>query len=285
MVPETYSAKSCASASLTAMLFLIGPVLSFPGEVLAEGGAVQVKYSSQPIERVGSKASSPEELAVELNEEGVELVFQGEKEKGIAKIKQGLAQDPKNATILYNLSGLYLTNDEPEKAIPLLKEALEIHPKDLAFLNRLAEAYFASKELESAASTFERIIEIDPSYKEVLLKLGTLYGVTRQWEKAEQTLRRAHSIQQDDPKVLSSLGSILIVREQYGEALELLKRAHGVEKTSDNAMSMGVAAESLGDLESALKYYREAKQLGHTQEDLDAHLEEIQKQLAETKEK
>ena len=255
-------------------------VIILSAEARAENKPITVKYATSAS---GASVLSPKldrrDQAIRLNEAGVELILRGDRNGGISKIKQALAFDPLNATILYNLAGVYVSGNEGKLAIPILKKALEIDPNDLAFLNRLAEAYVSEKNPEMAIKTYEQILTVDETYNETLLKLGTLYGMWENWEKAEETLRRADKVMGPDSRVLGNLGSILVVRKNYNAALEVLTRAQKLDPTPENAVAMGIAAESLGETAKALSYYNKAKELGETGGELEQHIAELEEAL------
>lgn len=218
---------------------------------------------------------SRERRAYELNEEGVELVFQGKRTEGRKKIQQALDYDPKNPTVLYNLAGLSLAESRPKDAIALMERAVELRPNDLAFLNRLAESHFADSNIVRALEYYEKIVASDPGYAEALLRLGTLYGMAKRWDKAEETLSRAVKLHPKDTRALSNYGNILVLREKFDAAIEVLTRAQALKPTAENAVALGIAHETAGKKEAALRDYQSAKALGDKDPELDKHLAEL----------
>lgn len=239
------------------------------------GGA----YDPGAAERRDLGLSSPSESkaarSYRLNEEGVELVFKGRKVDGQKKIEQALEQDPQNATALYNLAGLELAGSRPKDSIALMERALAIKPNDPAFLNRLAESHFANSDVPRAIESYEQIVALDPGFGEAMSRLGTLYGMVRSWEKAEATLRRAVEVHPKDSEALANLGNVLVLREKFDEAVTILKRAQSIKKAPENSVALGIAYEALKRKDDAIAQYREAKELGDKDPELDRHLQEL----------
>ncbi len=226
---------------------------------------------------------SPERAARarQLNEEGVELILSGEHARGRAKLNEALRQDNGNGTVLYNLAGIELSNSRPKQAIRYMESAISVAPNDLSFMNRLAEALVADSNIPRATEWYERIVSVDPSFGEAVVRLGVLYGMMKQNDKAEETLRRAVHLRPEDGKALSSLGSVLVMCEKYQEAREVLVKAQSINKTAENAAALGIASESLGDREGALKYFREAGMLGDNDPNLKKHILELEQVVAQ----
>jgi Flp pilus assembly protein TadD len=236
------------------------------------------EVSSRPSNSDPGLKTDLQAQAARFNEEGVELVLQGNEAEGAAKLKQANALDPSNATVLYNLAGVFLSQGDAPKAVSAMEKATSIQPDDMSFLHRLAESYTASNDLNKAVLTYERIVEQDSAANEVLLKLGTLYGISEQWERAEKTLKKVRESMGDDPRLLNSLGSILIIRGKHREAIEVLEKARTKVKDAKNSVALGIAYESLGNPAKALVNYHQAQEFGESGEDLQRHIAELEQQ-------
>ncbi len=265
-------------ATLSPSLMMLAFCMSMPAPAHAgpEDATTPVKFFSGSRRRE-AVVERPEQQSFRLNEEGVELIFQGKREEGKKRIEQALKYDARNPTALYNLAGLELANSRPKEAIRLMQTALTIRPDDLAFLNRLAESHFADSDIPLAISSYESIVRRDPTFGEAMSRLGTLYGMQREWEKAEDTLRKAVAVHPKDAQALSNLGNTLVLREKFDEAIATLRRAQELGATPGNAVALGIAYEALGDPAKALEQYREAKKLGDKDEQLTQHIKEMEK--------
>lgn len=227
----------------------------------------------------GSTLARRQRIAHQLNEAGVKLALHGEREAGLGKLEEALAQDPDNTTVLYNLAGLDLAAGEAAKAVMHMQKAVSLNPSDLSFLNRLAEAHFADSNINEAVVAYEKVVAINPNYEQALLRLGTLYGMQKRWEAAEETLRRALVMNREDPRVLSTLGNTLVIRGKFPEAITLLSRAQEHSRTAENALALGIANQALNEDTTALKFYREALTLGAKNPVLKKNVEDLEKMV------
>ena len=218
--------------------------------------------------------------AFKLNEEGVELILKGDRNRGVQRLNRALEQDSTNTTALYNLAGVKLEQGDARGAIKPLERAIAIAPDDLSFLNRLAEAHFANSNIDNATEYYQQIVETDPAFGEASLRLGVLYGMNKDWERAETQLRKAVELNPSDPRALGNLGNILVLREKFDEATRLLTKAQKMKRTPENAVALGIAAESAGNTKRALDHFREAKLLGDRDTNLDKHILELEQLLA-----
>ena len=281
--------------SLALLVGLAGYILS-TRSVLAQGAAAQnelpqtkqaakISYSSTTAKRGKVKPApvdnsldvAPAERALALNEEGVKLVLEGNKDEGLKKLKEAHLTEPRNTTVLYNLAGLYLANDNPKEAIKLMEQAVLFQPEDPSFLNRLAESYYAEKNFKQAINYYEKLSVVDPNFEDIWLRLGVLYGADENWEKSESALRKAAEHNQNEPKIWSSLGSVLIGRKKYKEAVEVITRAEELKKIPENAVALGMAHEGQGDYATAIGFYEQARELGSADKELSSHIDELKK--------
>jgi len=265
-------------ASKRAAVLLLGSFCVFSPDAFAEPAAETTSVNFFSGGKAANSSLSPRQArrSFQLNEEGVELIFQGRREDGEQKIKEALTDDPNNPTAIYNLAGLELANSNTKEAIRLMGRALELRPEDLAFLNRMAEANFADSNIPEAIHVYELIVSRDPTYGEAMSRLGTLYGMARDWERADKTLQKAVEIHPKDTRALSNWGNTLVLRGKYSEAKKVLERSQKLRETSENAVALGIACEGLKENQDAIHFYRRAKDLGDRDVELTRHLAELE---------
>lgn len=229
--------------------------------------------------------TGPTDRAIDLNEQGLSLIFQGKRKAGLEIIERALTIDPNNTTVLYNVAGLYLTKGKPQKALEAIKRACELEPTEPSFLNRLAEAYLANRKVNEAISAYEKLAEIDPGFEKTLLRLGTLYGLQRRWGKAETTLRQAMEQDQGNPRILTNLGSVLRLQGKPEAAIEVLKQAQKAESdahagamqtSADIELTLALAHEDLENHKQALEHYLRVKELGVKVPDLERRIKALE---------
>ncbi len=253
-----------------------------PVHLFSAGQGVQAQRVAPTVAVKARNLVRPEgsDRAFKLNEEGVELILKGDRDRGIQRLHRALEQDGTNTTALYNLAGVKLEQGDARGAIKLLERAVSLAPDDLSFLNRLAEAHFADSNIAKATEYYQKIVDTDPAFGEASLRLGVLYGMNKEWERAEVQLRKAVELNPKDPRALGNLGNILVLREKFDEATSLLTRAQKLKRTPENAVALGIAAESAGNTKRALDHFREAKLLGDRDTNLDKHILELEQLVA-----
>jgi tetratricopeptide (TPR) repeat protein len=226
----------------------------------------------KPVMQQRSEGVTNEES---LNELGVQLIFQGEKEQGVHQLELAHQRDPKNAAVLYNLSGYYIAEKNYGSALSSIDKALEISPSDLHFLKRKTEALLPLRKFDEAITVYKKITQIDPDNGDSYGKLGALYGLKGNWQESESSLLHARNILGDTPAILNNLASARLMLKKYQQAIEVLEVAQQRWPTADREITLGVANEGLGNKQKAVTHYRNAKELGAANKHLDAHIERV----------
>jgi len=127
----------------------------------------------------------------QLTREGIALYDAGRLDEAIAKYKQALAANPKNATASYEL-GLTLA---------------------------------AKGDFAGCRAALEPIVSIEqPSQIQAMVMLGNCLDSAGERKKAIEVYRRALRLAPDDPRVVSELGIVLMDDGKRAEARELLKK-------------------------------------------------------------
>lgn len=214
-----------------------------------------------------------------LNEEGVELVLQGDQVKGAQKLRAALDAYPENTTALYNLAGVKLSQSRTKEAIQLMEKAVALAPRDPSFLTRMAECQFADSNVPQSIYYFERVMAEDERFGDTAFRLGTLYAMVKEWNRAEEMLRKAMEHSPRDVRTLNNLGNVLVVRERFSEAIEVLAKAQKIKPSPENSVSLGIAYEANKEPLKAVAQFKEAQKLGDGSADLKKHISELEQEL------
>lgn len=229
--------------------------------------------------RTFSAVKSETRSVEELNHSAVEKILIGKEKEGLEILEKAKELDPRNSKVLFNLSGIYLNQNDYEKSLQEIDSAIETSPSDLSLLYRKAEILFAKQEMELAVSTYEKIASIDPSYELTVLRLGSLYASLGKIDLAEKSLRQAAKLDPNSFLALSNLGNVLIMQKNYLDATSIFKKAHEIKETAQSCMSYGVALEAIGKIKHAQQSYQRAIELGYKDPKLEEHLNQLQKKL------
>lgn len=100
------------------------------------------------------------------------LIQNGKAEEAAGLLEQGLAKEPANLQLAYNLAVADLANHNPNKAIDALNSIAE--PADSGYLNLLAEAYVEAERPDDAFRTLEKAIALKPEAESNYLDLAIL---------------------------------------------------------------------------------------------------------------
>ena len=136
------------------------------------------------------------------------------------------------------------------------------------FLNR-----FNRTANSQARALFQRAIELDSGYSSAYIGLGRveLNAVLQGWtadanaavQRAESLGQKAIAIDPANAGAHAMLGSVYIRYAEYDRALNEMRRAIELNSSDPDAYAgMGEAQLWSGDIDSAIKFYETARQLG-----------------------
>ena len=141
------------------------------------------------------------EESTALNDQGVQLYYQGE-----------LAQ-----------------------AAQFLENALKFHPESVEALNNLAVVYTGLNETEKAVSAFQKAVELDPNRAEVLNNKGVLALLDAQPEEALSYLEEADQTESLQIPVLLNLAQAHHALGDYKRAIQAWKLVIAVDPDQEEA--------------------------------------------------
>ncbi|NLF24407.1 MAG: tetratricopeptide repeat protein, partial [Deltaproteobacteria bacterium] len=117
-----------------------------------------------PQNRTQTSADARQSKSLQLNERGAAAVNAKDFSGAEQLFRQALAVDPYNLTAVFNLAGMYLSNQKEESAKQLLEDYTKRYPKDAGLYARLGDTYFTLKKLQEAARAYETVLKLNPSY-------------------------------------------------------------------------------------------------------------------------
>jgi tetratricopeptide (TPR) repeat protein len=197
--------------------------------------------------------------------------------------RASLAQEPQNATALYQAGLLELTV-APQEALPLLMQAAQIDPAldtsvqnlrsalnaaflsdDLAYqLVISGRALGALGEWDLATEAFRNATAVRPDYGEAWAWLSE--ARQQQGQDGSSEIERALANDSGSAMLQSLYGLYLLRQKQPGQALEAFQKAAALEPEEPGwQVALGGAYEQAGDLVSALEHYQRAVELAPDQ--------------------
>ena len=174
-----------------------------------------------------------------------------------------------------------------DKAFEFYNKAMVIYQKkaklsgQASINNNLGLIYLDQKKFDEALSLFHRAKDLNKQTKNDyglaanLENIGIIHENKKRMDSAQTYLVKAYSIwkSRNDTHSLainmSYIGNLLIKQQKYQYAIDTLlkalnfaKRIHVKTSERDLSFYLSGAYEKLGDLKTALNYYKQAKQLG-----------------------
>ncbi|MEJ2544967.1 MAG: tetratricopeptide repeat protein [Calditrichaceae bacterium] len=158
----------------------------------------------------------------------------------------------------YKLELLELRFDyNRDKHIAKLKEAIAEFPSNVDFHLELGRIYREIGEFEDALEQFEIVKELRPNQKTIYNELGYIYALRQDYKTGLEYINIYKKMAQDEPNPFDSAGEILMFAGRLEEAIPQLKTALSIDPTFyHSAEKLGRIYTELGDYDKAIKYLK-----------------------------
>jgi tetratricopeptide (TPR) repeat protein len=141
-------------------------------------------------------------------------------------LAQGLAIDPENIELHYELGVLYDKMGNSQGAVEKMKEVIEKAPEHADALNYLGYTYAdKNMNLDEAEALISRALELDPENGYILDSMGWVFYRKGEYEKARHYLEKAVSRVPDDPIILEHLGDVYHKIDLPAQAVKYYRQA------------------------------------------------------------
>jgi tetratricopeptide (TPR) repeat protein len=190
--------------------------------------------------------------------------------------EQAITMFPEQATLyLYNGVGNYFLKKYDEAIVALNKGiALAAYDNSLlaGFYSYLGNSYYAKKIYKDAFLAFDKVLTYDP--KNVLVLNNYAYYLSLQGEeldKAEKMAKKAVDISPDSSSYLDTYGWVFYKEAKYTDAETWIKKAIDKGGSSNDIIleHYGDIQYRLGNVDSAVEYWKKAKEKGEGSEMLE----------------
>lgn len=175
--------------------------------------------------------------------------FYKEKEmidESIALIREGLAIDPENTDLLFELGVIYDRQGKTDQAIAQMEAVLKLSPEHPDALNYLGYTYADQGiKLDEAEVMIKKALEFKPDNGYIIDSLGWVYFKQGLFEEALLQLQRAVELIPDDPVVLEHLGDLYLQMNDREKALEYYRRSIQKNEKDENTKKLQEKIDSL----------------------------------------
>ncbi|HSP07919.1 MAG TPA: tetratricopeptide repeat protein, partial [Acidobacteriota bacterium] len=178
--------------------------------------------------------------------------------ESLAVLETAFKLDPRNASILRKILGVYTEQHEMGKALALLEDALKADASNPQVLGLLADTYAGKNQFERAHHTIDLAIQNttdkEPFWTakgDYYLKQGDLISAFEQYESVVERLGRRKELE----KAVSLLQKIIKVDSSFHPALQKILEFHTALRQESNVIS---TYNSLIDAYISKTMYQEA---------------------------
>jgi protein O-mannosyl-transferase len=208
-----------------------------------------------------------------LTNYGIDLVYSGRAEEGIALFERALAIDPDFEHARVSLGGALTRGRRYDEALRHLEPVVANGTQLREGPFNLGVTLALVGRRDEARRALERALEIDPRYADALSQLGLLLAQEGRYEDATAYYRRALAATPDHAEARVNLGAALSALGRKEEAIA--EYASALARAPDDASAhynMANALADLGRLDEAVEHYREAAALDTTNAEVHFNL-------------
>jgi len=165
---------------------------------------------------------------------------------------------PKDTSVSEYLAQFYFYKKRPQEAIGVYEKILESNPDYIDAFFWLGYLYDESGQRQKAIEVWENGLKKDSSYAPILNSLGYIYALEGvKLGSAEKMIKKALEKEPENGAYLDSLGWVYFKKKDFRRAEEYLTKAISYAKDPDIYEHLGDLYIEMGDIEKAVKYYRE----------------------------
>jgi arylsulfatase A-like enzyme/Tfp pilus assembly protein PilF len=181
---------------------------------------------------------------------------EGQIEKAIQTLKDGLALNLNNKLELMAKLGIYLHETEQHKeSIEVLQAVLAEDPDHAEALNYLGISYWRSGQYEKAIPALEKLIALDSGYASAYNNLGSVYLSQKRYELAAEHFLNAIKYDSGLAGPYNGLGVIYANKGDHSTAIKNWKKAVELDSRQYDALyNLGILLAQEGRFEEAVVY-------------------------------
>lgn len=168
--------------------------------------------------------------ALELNNQGVDLIKSGDFVAAESKFRAALKQDANYGEAYSNLGSALASQGKYDAAIAAYQTAIERLPRYPYFPYNLGNLYLLLGRTDEALSSLEKAISLDPSYVQAYNELGNAYILREEWVNARRALEKGLAWNYYFAPLHKNLGRVALEQGRTDEAIASLERAKQLDE-------------------------------------------------------
>jgi len=177
-------------------------------------------------------------------------------ESAVKSLKTALTLEPHNEEAIFNLGILYERKDNFAKAIEYFKQTVYLDEKYTDAWYELGYCYESNNQLQEALDAYEKFLELDPYSASGRYNRGIVYLKLGENIKASGCFDLATSINENFVNAWYNGGIAYLNLNRLVDAKNSFLKAFQLDPFDDSiALNLAQTCESIGDYESAIKYY------------------------------
>lgn len=213
--------------------------------------SMYLEQAQQAFERV---ADLNDELTLTYFKLGKIALMRNDVEAAKTYYKQGIAVEPNNAALIFNLARVYDQNNERNEAIQYYKQTIVADPNFTYAYNNLALLYEESKDYPNAEKAYKQALKRDKTYNLARLNLGNLYATTAKYDAATKVFQEAKAQEPQNEWVYYYEGNMYLRMNHFEEALTSYNEAISLNpKHATTYYLMAVALSKLNRMDEAMQ--------------------------------
>jgi Tfp pilus assembly protein PilF len=176
---------------------------------------------------------------------GETLLSEGQPDKGLNYLREGVALDPNSSFNHWKLGSALLKNGNPDLAAPELEKAVDINPRLYAAYQDLGIALSSIDKHAEAIESFSSVIKINPAFYQAYPNLAREFRQTGNIKMAAYYFSKALEMNPQDASVYNDVGVLLINQNKTQNAIEFFAQAVTLDPNFETAKRNLAMAQQL----------------------------------------
>jgi len=203
-------------------------------------------------------------------------------EKALQEYEKVLKADKKrqiSKQVYLNMGSIYDEKGELDKAVRIYKRGLALDPENADIRFNLALTLMKKGSLTEALKQLQKTISIRRDDPDVYLTMGNIYYDLKKYDQAKKNFEKSIALKAN-PRAILFLANILYKQKDYQNARKYYEKIITIEKTTDTArlayIGLADIYDNFADYTNSIEFYKKAIDLSPTDAGLHYNLAVVQ---------